>query len=352
MSRVVVVTRVRSPGGAVPGARRGGGRRSLTRLRGLSLYARVVVVNVAILLIALMLLILTPVTVSASISARQIIVLVVTFAVMVAVDAALVRFSFRRLVALVHRMDTLDVLRPRERLPELGGAEARALIVGFNTMLDRLEAERRASTQRSVTVLESERQRISRELHDEIGQRLTGILLQLGRIRDDAPDRARAGVTQVLDATRAVMDEIGALAWQMRPGTLDDLGLLRALETLAASFGAEEAALVETVLPHQLPLMTSEEELAIYRIAQEALTNAVRHSGATAITVAIQVSRASIALQISDNGRGLPETGDEGMGLRGMRERALLVGGQLDMHANYPHGLQVDLTVPTRQFAE
>ena len=349
---MVVVTTVRSPGGGVPDARRGGGHRSLTRIRGLSLYARVVLVNVAILLIALMLLILTPVTVSASISARQIIVLVVTFAVMVAVDAALVRFSFRRLVALVHRMDTLDVLRPRERLPELGGAEARALIGGFNTMLDRLEAERRASTQRSVTVLESERQRISRELHDEIGQRLTGILLQLGRIRDDPPDRARAGVAQVLDATRAVMDEIGALAWQMRPGTLDDLGLLNALETLAASFGAGETARVKTVLPHQLPLMTSEEELAIYRIAQEALTNAVRHSGATAITVAIQVSRASIALQVSDNGCGLPETGDEGMGLRGMRERALLVGGQLGMHENHPHGLRVDLTVPTSQFAD
>jgi two-component system sensor histidine kinase UhpB len=125
----------------------------------------------------------------------------------------------------------------------MGGAETRALIGGFNSMLDRLQAERRASTRRTVATLEGERQRISRELHDEIGQRLTGVLLQLDRIHDEASDPARPHIVAVQDETRAVMDEVGALAWWIRPAILDDLALLSALTSLTAS-------LTEITAPH------------------------------------------------------------------------------------------------------
>lgn len=319
--------------------------RQRTGWRRSSLYARVVWVNAAVLLVALLLLVLTPVTVSSPTSTSQLLALTVTVVAMVGASAAMVRVSFRGLITLVRRMETLDVLRPRERLPEIGGAETRALISGFNTMLDRLEGERRESTRRSIAVLENERQRISRELHDEIGQRMTGMVLQLSRIHDDVADTVRSRVERVQGEARAAMDEIGTLAWQLRPGILDDLGLLNALKALAQSLGDDGPARIDPVLPNKLPPMTREAELAIYRIAQEALTNAVRHSGAQSITVEMRVTGQDLVLQIADDGRGLPESYREDPGLRGMRERALLIAARLAIQENPPRGLRVELAV-------
>lgn len=310
------------------------------------MYVRVVVVNAAILLVGLLLLLWSPVTVSAPVSVRQAIVLTAAAIVLGAADAALLKFSFTGLVALVNRMETLDLLRPRNRLPEMGGAETRALIGGFNAMLDRLEAERRASTRRTVARLEGERQRISRELHDEIGQRMTGILLHLGPIHDEAPEAARPGIVAVQEEARAVIEEIGSLAWRIRPAILDHLGLASALTALTESLSGQGSARIETMLPPRLPPMGDEAELAIYRIAQEALTNAVRHSGATTIIVRMQSSETELVLQIADDGEALREAGPDGPGLRGMHERALLIGGLLNIEANPGRGLRVKLTVP------
>lgn len=310
------------------------------------MYVRVILVNAAVLLTALLLLVLTPVTVSAPISAREVILLVVTLVAMVAADAVLLKVSFSGLAELVRRMETLDVLRPHERLPEMGGVETRALISGFNTMIDRLQAERRASMRRGVAIVEGERQRISRELHDEIGQRMTGILLQLARIHDDAPAVTRLHIARVQDEARAVMDEIGALAWQVRPRILDDLGLLSALKALTASLASHGYSGIDTVLPRELPKASSEVELAIYRVAQEALTNAIRHSGATNIAIAMKVTHADLVVRVTDDGCGLPGPDREGPGLRGMRERALLIGGRLDVQESPPHGVRVELAVP------
>jgi two-component system, NarL family, sensor histidine kinase UhpB len=326
---------------------RPGSRWPFAHTRQSSLYVRVVAVNAAILLVGLLLLLWTPVTVSAPISVRQAIVLVAATLALAVADVAMLKLSFTGLVALVHRMQTLDLLRPRERLPEMGGAETRALICGFNTMLDRLEAERRASTRRTVTTLEGERLRISRELHDEIGQRMTGVLLRLGPIHDEAPETARLRIAAVQDEVRGVMDEIGALAWRIRPAVLDHLGLLSALTALTDSLGRLGSARIETVLPDRVPPMGAEVELAIYRIAQEALTNAVRHSGATTIVVRMRCNDSELALEVADDGQALPEAGAEGHGLRGMHERAQLIGGLLDIAANAPHGVRIALTIPT-----
>jgi two-component system sensor histidine kinase UhpB len=330
----------------LPPRAEGTGRRFADRRRRSSLYVRVLGLNAAILLVGLVLLVWTPVTVSASISLRQVIVLAAAVVVLVIADAALLKLSFTGLAALVHRMQTLDLLRPRERLPELGGAETRALISGFNAMLDRLDAERRESTSRSLTMVEDERRRISRELHDEIGQRLTGVVLRLGLIHDEAEETARARIAATQEEVRAVMDEVGSLAWRIRPAILDDLGLLSALEALATSLSGDGQGRIEAALPARLPTMGSETELAIYRIAQEALTNAVRHAEATVISIRLQVTDAGLVLRVSDDGRGLPDTGSEGPGQRGMRERALLIGGRLRMACDSPTGLDVELVVP------
>lgn len=335
------------PGAARAGRRRPVHRHQWSRYRW-SLYAQVVLVNAAILLAALLLLLWTPVTVSAPVSDRQFVGLVVVFVVMVAANAALLKLSFSGLAAVVRRMRTLDVLRPPDRLPQTGGSETRELIRGFNVMLARLAAERRASTRRSVAILENERRRISQELHDEIGQRLTGILLQLGRIRGETSGPVQARVERVQDDTRAVMGEIGAMAWQARPVVLDDLGLLSALRALAASFGGDPSVRIDVVGPQRsVPHLGAEAELAAYRIAQEALTNAIRHSGATRITLELEVGPQVLVLRVTDDGRGLPDVDRESPGLRGMRERALSIGARLELYAEPPAGLRVELAVPT-----
>jgi two-component system sensor histidine kinase UhpB len=308
---------------------------------------RVVSVNAAVLLVAVLVLVLTPAGVSSQAIAEEGGILALVLVVMVTANALLLRVTFSGLTTLVRRMETLDVLQPRQRLPQMGGAETRALITGFNTMLDRLEQERLASTRRMVTTLEGERQRIGQELHDEIGQRLTGMLLQLGRIQAEAPDSLLPRIAGVQNEARATLDEVGALAWQVRPAVLDDLGLVSALEALADSLGEHGSARIDTAMPDRLARMTSEVELAVYRIAQEALTNAVRHSGATAIRVELQRTRQDLVLQVTDNGRGLSGPEHEGPGLRGMRERALLIGGRLRIHAQAP-GLRVRLALPAR----
>jgi two-component system sensor histidine kinase UhpB len=307
-------------------------------------------VNVAILCVAVLVLVLTPVTVSSQTRAEEGVFLAVTLVALVVANAALLKVTFTGLSALVRWMDTLDVLHAGERVPPMGGSETRALITGFNTVLDRLEGERRASVRRTVTDLEAERQRMGRELHDEIGQRLTGILLQLGRIQAEAPDGLQPRIAGVQHTARATLDAVGALAWQVRPGVLEDLGLTTALEVLADTLREDGSAQLDVVVGGRTPSLTSEVELAVYRIAQEALTNAVRHSGASVITMELQVAPENLLLQVTDNGRGLTRADAEGLGLRGMRDRALLVGGRLRIHAQ-PPGVRVRLEIPTAQLA-
>lgn len=334
-------------GGQPAHARPEQGRKPFRRADWWSLYAQVLAVNAAILLAWVSVLLWTPVTVSAPITVDQALLIGVMLVVTVAANAVLLRLSFRGLAALVSQMETSDLLRPRERLPQKGGVETRALISRFNEMLDRLEAERLASTRMNLSTLEAERRRISRELHDEIGQRMTGILLQLGRIGHEVPEAAQAQIAGARDEVRAALDGVATLAWQIRPGVLDDFGLLSALRSLTASLADNGRARIDASLPHQLPPLPGETELAIYRIAQESLTNALRHSGATIINVAMRVAPTRVVLQIVDNGLGLPGGGREGAGLRGMRERALLTGGEFSVEGITPQGLRIELTVPT-----
>jgi two-component system sensor histidine kinase UhpB len=318
---------------------------SRLRLGDLTLYARVVAVNTAILLTALVVLVLTPATVSFPVAAEQGLILAIGAVVIVAANAALLRVNFRGLSTLVRRMETLDVLQPQDRLDETGGQDARALIAGFNAMLQRLEAERRTSTRRTLSALESERRRIGLELHDEIGQRLTGTLLQLRNLGDQAPEPLRSRLEAIAEQERATLDEVGALAWQLRPALLDDLGLLSALAALADSLEDRAATRIEVTLPDALSQMPPALELVVYRIAQEALTNAVRHSGAARIELQLEEDLQELRLRVADDGHGLSVAALEGPGIRGMRERGLVVDGRLSIGPNGRHGVRVLLTV-------
>lgn len=302
----------------------------------LSLYTRVVVVNTTILLAAVLALVLSPVTVSFPLVAEQGVVLGLGAVVIVLANALLLRVNFRGLATVVRRMETIDVLQPQERLPMTGGPEARALIAGFNAMLERLEAERRTSTRRTLSAIEDERRRLGHELHDEVGQRLTGTLLQLRRLSDEVPSPLQARVDAIQEEQRHTIDEVGALAWQLRPAMLDDLGLLSAIDALVDTLGEPAPAAVTARLPGTLRPMPLEVELVVYRIAQEALTNAVRHAEAANIGVELREEPDQLILRVQDDGRGISQTGLDGPGVRGMRERALQIGARL--HVGPGHG--------------
>jgi two-component system sensor histidine kinase UhpB len=316
------------------------------RYRRLSLYARVLTINVAVLIVACAVLAFTPATVHFPIGVEEGAVLAVGLLVMVVANAALLRVSFGPLAELVRRMRTIDLLMPGQRIPIEGGFEVRAVIAGFNEMLARLEEERRRSSSRALRVQDEERRRIGQELHDEIGQRLTAILLELKRALREAPEEIRPHLQEAQEATRATIDEVGQLAWQLRPGVLDDLGLVSALDSLAGSFEDSSGLDVERTFPAVVPRLESDVELAIYRVAQEALTNAARHGHADRIRLTVEVEDGIVRLEVEDDGVGLPDGYSEDWGIRGMRERALLAQGHFEIRSRPGGGVRVTLEIP------
>ena len=182
-----------------------------------------------------MLLVLTPATVSFPIALAELIVLVGGLGTMLALDLALLRRAFAPLRRLTTTMRSVDPLRPGGRAaPTSADREVAALTEAFNEMLDRLELERRDSAQRALAAQEAERRRVARELHDEVGQVLTGVVLQLDRLgRAACRLTQRADVEEAREAVRASLEDVRGIARRLRPEALDDLGLGSALAALA-----------------------------------------------------------------------------------------------------------------------
>lgn len=313
--------------------------------RRLSLYWRVLIVNAVVLGAATAVLSLTPAQIPAPVSVADAGVLLAGLGVMVIANGVLLRVSFAPLHRLVGLMGTIDLLRP-QRLPASGGMETRRLIEAFNDMLDRLEAERRGSSRRALMTQEQERRRIGQELHDEIGQRLTGILLQLGRLTAEAPGHLRTQLLDVQESARAALDEVGQIAWQLRPGILDDLGLVPALDALVASFEEQTGITVRRLFEVDLRSVEPEVELAVYRIAQESLTNVARHADASSVELEFEHRADGLRLRIADDGRGFEGEEQVGSGMGGMRERALLIGGELRIESAAGQGVTLVLEAP------
>jgi two-component system sensor histidine kinase UhpB len=297
----------------------------------LPLFWGVLLINASILVAAVALLVVTPLTISYPIKTVQAIVLAAAVLVMVAVNAALLRTGLRPLLRVLHDVEEVE-LAPADpqRLPEVGGNESRAVARAVNVMLDRLDEERRQVSRRVLTALEGERRRVGQELHDEIGQRLTGILLELKPVACASPTELEPRITQIQDEVRATLDEVGQLAWQLRPSILDDLGLVAALDALLSGIDEHADLELSSSFPAQLPPLDPEVELAIFRIAQEAVTNAVRHADASQVEVALTTSH-NLELHVSDDGRGVAGQAQAGPGIQGMRERALLIGADLQI---------------------
>jgi two-component system sensor histidine kinase UhpB len=313
-----------------------------------SLFWRIFGLNALVLGTATALLLWAPVTVSVPVLLTEAIILVGGLAVMLVANGTLLRWGLAPLDRLTRMMTTVDLLRPGQRLPvpgARGGSEVSELIRTFNAMLDRLEHERATSSARVLLAQEAERRRIAQELHDEVGQSMTAILLVLKRAADDAPEPLRGELHQAQEITRASLDEVRRLVRRLRPGVLDDLGLFSALTSLTEDFATHTGLRVVRRLDTDLPTLDQESELVLYRVAQESLTNAARHADARQVEVYLHRAGGALVLEIADDGRGI-KAACEGAGIRGMRERALLAGAALDITSTPGTGTRIRLTTP------
>lgn len=314
----------------------------------LSLYWRVVLTNGAVLLVAFVSLALSPMTVSSRVVASEAVVLAAGFVVLLVVNALLLRRRLAPLDRLAAAMSRLETPVQGERLPVEGAGVVGDLVATFNEMLARLEAERSSSNARALAAQETERQRIAQELHDEIGQSLTVVLLGLKRVVDEAPQELADELRAVQDSVRNSMVEVRQIARRLRPGVLEDLGLHSALAALATDVANHSGLLVRRSFTPGLPDLDKEAELVVYRVAQEALTNVTRHASARTAEVALSKQGETVVLRVSDDGAGL-RGATEGAGIHGMRERALLVDGSLDVGPSSLGGTEVRLVVPLRE---
>jgi two-component system, NarL family, sensor histidine kinase UhpB len=311
-----------------------------------SLFWRVFAVNAGLLGAIALLLLFSPVEIEAPIKPIQALIVVGGLVITVIANALLLRRMVAPLERLAQRMETVDLLRPGQRLPVGRSDEIGRVLAAFNRMLDRLERERRQSGSRVLAAQEAERIGIARDLHDEVGQLLTGALLQLNSITERAPAH-RGELDEARQAVRRALEEVRRISSQLRPEMLEQLGLVSALTELSTTFERVSGVRVERQLDSSLPKLAPETELAVYRIAQESLTNVARHAQASRVTIALEPGHDSVVLRVIDDGRGFDGAPEEHGGLRSMRERALLVEGALAIKDGAQGGVEVRLEVPT-----
>lgn len=310
------------------------------------LFRRLVAINGLVFTVGTLVLALSPATVSSPVLLAEVPVLSVGLALILGANAVLVRRSLAPLAALTAVMERVHLLRSGDRIRAAGSGDLTRLVSAFNAMLDRLDTEHSTSNARALAAQEGERQRIAQELHDEIGQSLTVVLLGLKRAIDRAPGDLRDDLSSVQETVRESLDEVRQVARRLRPGVLEDLGLVSALNALATDFSQVSGVPVTRAMDPALPPIEPEVELVLYRVTQESMTNIARHAGAGHVELSLSATDDTLLLQVIDDGNGGGGEHREGTGIRGMRERALLVNGRLTIDAGAAGGTTVRLMIP------
>jgi two-component system sensor histidine kinase UhpB len=311
-----------------------------------SLLWRVFAANAAVFVVAFAVLAFSPVTVHRIATPSELVALSVGLVLMLVFDLTLLRRAFGPLRRLAATMRSVDPVQPGRRAETFSGAgeEVSALAGALNSMLDRLERERQESGRQVLAAQESERSRIARELHDEVGQTLTAIALRAERAASE-PDLQREALLDITETALRSLEDVRRIGRELRPEALDDLGLVNALIALCARVDRQQGVRVRRELDWRVPELSPEVELVVYRAAQEALTNVLRHSEASAVTVCLSREAGEVVLTVSDNGRGFAD-GIRERGLRGMRERAMVIGAKLDIRSGRGDGTAIVLRVP------
>jgi two-component system sensor histidine kinase UhpB len=284
-------------------------------------------------------------------------VLGLTVASAILLNSMLLRARLAPMDRLVDAMTHVDLSRPgmRASSPRRSAREVHELTEAFNRMLTRLEDERRASGRAVLRAQEQERSRIAQDLHDEVNQALTAILLRLSATIGDAPWGLRSELQETQELVSQAMDELLALARQLRPTALDDHGLVAALASQVSDFGMRTGMQTHFHYHGDFPRLSDEEQLVIFRVTQESLSNIAKHAQARCVDVELSFVGRTV-LRVRDDGDGFAELPSRrtnghvrgrpgGLGLSGMRERALLVGGNVDVFTAPGEGTTIELTM-------
>ena len=260
------------------------------------------------------------------------------------------RRRFAPLEDLIEEMEKVDLSRPGPLLPgSIDGIgeteEVERIELAFLRMIRRLEAERRRAGSAALRAQEEERARVARDLHDEVNQSLTGLLLRLEAAREAAPPELELELAETRTLANQAMRELLSLARQLRPTALDDLGLVAAIAGQVEQL-ERSGPTAELAAEGDFSDLDDDVQLVVYRVAQESLTNAARHSEAQRIAVNLRRSGDAVELEVADDGRGFAfEQSERGLGIGGMRERALLIGAELTIESRPDHGTTVRLSV-------
>ncbi len=327
-------------------------RRPSRRRRYIPLLQRVAGLNVLLVLasVVITVVVLAPRKISSFAVDEEIVVLVAAVGLVVLANVYLLRRVVGPVQALTALARRVDLTSPGQRIPAAQPtSEAGELAVTFNEMLQRLQTERWEATGRVLAAQEAERLRIAQELHDQVGQQLTAVLLGLSRVQSRAPAELQDDVLAVQDVVRAGLEDVRRIAIELRPEALDDLGLASALAVLAERSSERLGLNVSVEISADLPQLGTEAELVVYRVAQEALTNVARHSGVDVAELTLAHEHPGTTLSVRDGGRGLPPGNAAGTGMRGMRERATLIGARLQIrNVDADGGCEVRLHLPLK----
>ncbi len=312
------------------------------------LLAQVLAVNLLLVagtvLVATIVVDVQPVT---AIRGREIIVLGLAVVATLLGNWLLLRRRFAPLDRVISAMEQIDLANPRQvPLTRRRGdsIEVLRLESAFNRMISRLEVERREAGRAAIRAQERERRRIAQDLHDEVNQALTAVSLRLQASIEHAPLDLKRELTETKRLSTRAMEELLALARQLRPALLDDHGLIPALHSQVRDF-SEQTGIAATFHSRGAhPRLSPEQQLVIYRVTQEGLSNIAQHAEARKVVVELSFIGRTV-LCVSDDGRGFTTPRSGGLGLTGMRERALLAGGRLVIWSAEGEGTRVELTI-------
>jgi two-component system sensor histidine kinase UhpB len=268
------------------------------------------------------------------------------------VNMLMLRRRFSPLETLIARLEEIDPAQPTTQfvVPRTTVDEVERLAITFRRLLRRIEEERRRSGRLVLRAQEEERRRLARDLHDEVNQALTAILLRLQALSEDAPPELTGDIAELKALVNQAMAELLRLARQLRPASLDDMGLIAAIEGQIARFSEQTG--IQAMLHHEgsPDAISEDQQTVIYRVVQEALSNTAQHSSATYVDFELRVFPShGVELRVRDNGKGFDggdAGGGDGIGLSGMAERARLVGGELTVTSSPGAGTRVRLYIP------
>jgi two-component system sensor histidine kinase UhpB len=265
----------------------------------------------------------------------------------VLVNGLVLRRRFAPLEHLIAAMEAVDLSGRGGPAPAARGEvqEVTRLRQAFDRTVERVDTERARTAGAVLQAQEAERARVARDLHDEANQALTGVLLRMQATAERAPVELREELRETQSVATQAMEELLRLARELRPAALDDLGLAAALRTLVAESGRRAGLQTEFALePGALDELDEDAQIVVYRVVQEGLSNVAQHAGARRVCVSAVREDGAAVVRVDDDGRGFdPARAGGGLGLTGMRERAVLAGGGLTVRSVPGEGTLVEL---------